>query len=485
MGLLKRRKGVGSLFKYSATYAAGDLLEKAIGLAMLPAYVYFLAPADFGIIALVGTVTGLGGAVLSLGVYQSIVRYYHNPPEAKDGQQIVGAAWLVLMIVPAAAIVALLTIGRPVLEFLLEGLSYGRYILVAMLITYCNVAFIETVLAVTRTRALVRRYVTVVLLRAILTALFALAILVMVDQPSAFEVILSQAVATLLCSMYSIRLLLSEARLSSSAQLFGPLLRFGIPLMPLSSSQWALRVQDRLILNRFVALSDIGAYAVGQRVASPMQILMAAGVRTLQPMMSQAARGQDLSGLRSAVVRIYGVGTVICLFGSLLAPTVSRALLPPAYGDSAELTAVLIPGLFAAAVFQLASSASVFYGGKTYRMTLLALIAAVMNGALNLVLIPIHGIYGAALASLVTSVILAVAAWSTSPLPALLENVRRSLFWTTASGALLLFGGAWLNASAFSGHIGGLLMSLAVLAALTVQAFVVNLTIKKAGHERD
>lgn len=474
-----RRRRAGDLVRHSATYAAGDLLEKAIGLAMLPAYVYFLAPAEFGIIALVGTVTGLGGAVLSLGVYQSIVRLFHNPPGSTGGRQVVGAAWMLLVLVPAAAILALLAVGEPVLGFLLEGIPYARFILLVAAITYCNVAFIEVALAVTRTTAMVRQYVTVVLLRAALTAVFALTVLIATDRPSAFEVVCSQALATLLCSVYSIRLLRPEAQLTGSALAIGPILRFGIPLMPMSSAQWALRVQDRLVLVRFVPLGDIGIYAVLQRLASPMQIVMNASLRTLQPMMSRAAREGDAEELRSALVQVFGVGTIICVFGSLLAPTVTRALLPSTYDGWAELTVLLVPGLFAAAVFQLASSASAFYRGRTYRVTTLMTVAAGVNVVLNLTLVPLLGIRGAALASLLTYVVLAVIGWIVSPLPALLASMRCRLLLTIVSATALLTAGAWINGGMSPRVLDGPSLVLVAMTAVVVQAFVVSMTIRR------
>ncbi len=476
-----RPKKPGSLLRNSATYAFGDMLEKAIGLAMLPAYVYFLTPADFGVIALVGAVTGLGGSVLSLGIYQSVTRYYYNPPRASDGPGVVGTAWLLLMLVPAFCVSVLVLFGEPVFRFLFEGPAVLVYGALTILITYCNVAFIEMALAATRTKALARKYVTVVLLRASLTALLSLALLITVDSVTALEVVIAQAVATLLCALYSAYLLIPHARLSRKLAGAAPILRFGLPLMPLSASQWALRMQDRLLLNKFASVDQVGVYAVAQRLASPMQILMGAGLRALLPILSKAANGEGGDEVRSAVVRIFGAGTLICLFGSLLAPVISRSLLPSAYHSAAGLTMVLIPGLFAAAVFHLASNAIAFYAGRTYRVTALTMVAVGANAALNVVLIPWHGVLGASLAALVTYTGLAVVAWILSPLPELLADVQPWLLLAALSTGGLLAWGAWLNSLSSSGRVDGFQLALGFVGALILQALLVVFTIIRTG----
>lgn len=427
-----------SLFRHGSAYAAGDLAERLVGLAMLPVYAYTLAPADFGVLALVQTLTGLGSALLGLGLYATITRYYYNPPEGRAGNDVIAVAWPVLLCVPLVFLAVLGTVGHEVLASLFSSLDFATFIVPALVITYLNVAFIELALAVARTRQQPRVYVSMTLVRAILTAGFSCVMLLGTDR-GPLGVVQAQLVATILAAVGCGIWLGRIGRPQLDGNLARTLLTFGAPLIPMSTSAWALRLQDRLILDHLSGVAQVGVYAMASRVVTPLQVVFDAAFRVIQPTFSAAA--QDSAQVRTArsFVGQYVIGAVaLTLASCVCAPVLVTALLPGAYHVSALVVQVLLVALFFMGMFRLATGAAIFFGGRTAVPLTLTVAGVAVNAALNVMLIPPFGIEGVACASAVTSAVLAAVAWRLSPLRIILDQIARRLATWTSLGLALM-----------------------------------------------
>ena len=62
-----------------------------------------------------------------------------------------------------------------------------------------------------------------------------------------------------------------------------PMLAYGLPLVPGALSSWALALVDRIILSRLGSLSEVGEYAVANRLALLLLIGMTAFLFALSP----------------------------------------------------------------------------------------------------------------------------------------------------------------------------------------------------------
>jgi O-antigen/teichoic acid export membrane protein len=97
------------------------------------------------------------------------------------------------------------------------------------------------------------------------------------------------------------------------------------------------------------------------------------------------------------------------------------------------------------AVFQLAVSAGALYRGKFAVLTLVTVLGAACNIALNLLLIPEYGVTGAAVAAFATYTVLAVVGYFISPLPELLGGMVGRLLLTVTLGGGFFAAGEWLR----------------------------------------
>jgi O-antigen/teichoic acid export membrane protein len=174
--------------------------------------------------------------------------------------------------------------------------------------------------------------------------------------------------------------------------------RFGLPTMPAELSLYSLNFIDRIILVRTAGLAEAGLYALAVKFAQGMQVL-ARGFQLAWPPLAYSIRDDEEAR------RVYSV--IFTWFAAVLAFAVAglwldarwivRLLAAPDFFPSYRAIGLLATGIALYALYL----AMVVILGRTGRteFSFPATIAAVAtNVALNLVLVPSHGIVGAGLA---------------------------------------------------------------------------------------
>ena len=155
-------------------------------------------------------------------------------------------------------------------------------------------------------------------------------------------------------------------------------------------------------------LAEVGLYEIGVRIASAMVLLLTA-FRTAWPAFAYSIEDEDEARRTYAYVLTYlvVVASWLALALGLLAPWLVRLLTQPDFYEGGDVVA---PLAFASAVF--AGYVVVAIGVGRARRTglnwVVTGIAAVVNVALNLVLIPPYGMHGAAAATVASYAVLFV-----------------------------------------------------------------------------
>jgi O-antigen/teichoic acid export membrane protein len=175
--------------------------------------------------------------------------------------------------------------------------------------------------------------------------------------------------------------------------------RCGMPLVPSQIAIWTLNFSDRFFIAKFKNQTEVGHYSIGSRVASAILLLLVA-FRTAWP-----AFAYSIEDDREAK-RTYGFVLTYLLFVmcwastalGLLAPWLVRALTGRAeFHEGARVVALLS---FAAAAWG-AYTVVVIGIGRARRTQFNWVVtgaAALLNVVLNLILVPLYGMIGAAIA---------------------------------------------------------------------------------------
>ena len=180
-------------------------------------------------------------------------------------------------------------------------------------------------------------------------------------------------------------------------RLLKQLLNFSIPLVPASMLVFVSLYVDRYMIKILLDLESVGHYGVAVRLASAASLLMISFQMAITPLVYKHYNEPDTPESLAVIFKYF---VVFAVFFFLVYSLVAEELLILLTTPEFYLVANVIPLLVLALLF---SNMYVFMPGigirkKTHLMLLISVVAVVINIALNYLLIPIFGIFGAALA---------------------------------------------------------------------------------------
>jgi O-antigen/teichoic acid export membrane protein len=184
----------------------------------------------------------------------------------------------------------------------------------------------------------------------------------------------------------------------------GPSLAYGVPLVPHSLFKEVVEFSDRLFLNHFRTLAETGIYSIGYALAGALHLSISGFNAAWAPFMYDLASryGEEAKAVFSRIASYYvavvvGAGLALILFSRELV-----ALLLAREFSSASAVIPIIAGAFIIKGFTNMVSNQLHYMMKTKRILFATVFAGSLNLLLNWLWIPIHGMMGAAWATLLS-----------------------------------------------------------------------------------
>lgn len=193
--------------------------------------------------------------------------------------------------------------------------------------------------------------------------------------------------------------------------------RFVVPMLGIGFFHWIVSIGDRYILVGFVEMSEIGKYAaVYGLISAPFLALGTLMARLVLPFFYKAAATRNDHRRRLMKLGMIGFATSIAVAAAvlvgLLGDVAARLLLAEEYREGVRPLMVWLAVGFGFLTISGSFETEAFASKKTVVMTAGYGLAAAVNIAANLVLIPRNGILGAAQATCLTfAVYLLILAW--------------------------------------------------------------------------
>ena len=164
---------------------------------------------------------------------------------------------------------------------------------------------------------------------------------------------------------------------------------------------------DRIILERYVGLDDLGIYTLAFTIGHTLNMFIMAFNQAYQPsyyqLMSSDRQDKDKQVVKTFKAWLVLV-TVIASVGILFGGPFLRVFAGPRFVGTIDVFPWIILAVFMGG-FYFFFSTPIFYFKKTKYLPAMTGTSAVVNIGLNLWLIPIWGIVGAAIATVVSNVV--------------------------------------------------------------------------------
>jgi O-antigen/teichoic acid export membrane protein len=419
------------LGKHSAIYGLGGLVSRILAVLLLPLYTRYLSPSDYGKVETLIALTTVIGIVLRMGIHSAFFRFYFDSPEPEHRRRVLRTSFWFTMAMATAGLIVGVALSPQISDLLFGTTNDAELVAAAFVGLWAGMNY-EQLTSLFRVEERSTAFVAASLSNVLLTIGATLILVVALDK-GPIGVIVGNFTGTLLVYAALVGYRREQLGLQFDRGLLREMNRFGTPLVPTALFLWVTNFSDRLFLVRLADVTEVGLYSVGVRIASAMVLLLTA-FRLAWPAFAYSIEDEGEARRTYAYVLTYLVlvATWVATALALLSPWIVDWIAAPAFDESSR---VVGPLAFAAVAFGAYIVVAIGIGRarRTQFNWVVTGVAAAVNIALNLLLIPPYGMMGAAVATVAAymTMFVGIAWWSQRiyPVPYQWRRV------TTAAGA--------------------------------------------------
>lgn len=453
-----------------AIYGGGDVIIKLLSFAVFPIYAHFFTVEQFGVMTLVTTAAGFVAIFLNMGSNHAVQRFYWDPG-TREGERAILVSTGLWMLMGGAVVVTGLTLS---LLYSLRGQIFERYDILWIFLVLALAGNIPSEILqysqnVLRLHFAPWRFMVVSACNNLFGVLLGLFFILYLDQglTGFFLGSFVALITTLPLGLWFIRGdLKPQFDRLWAAKLFG----FGYPFIFSGIAYWIFGSLDRWMLSELSNNTEVGWYSIAFRFATIMVLLNSAFGQAWSPYAMKVYA--DDSKYRTVFSRIFsflfGGLTIVGLGLSLFGKEILMLTTPEPYWNAATTLGIVAMSMVLAGTQQI-TALGISFEKRTHLFSFGAWTTAILNFVLNLVLIPLWGANGAALATLMSYGTLSgmFLYWTQQLHPLPFEKLK--LVFTLAVLVLGLAVSAYLNR--FTWGIYLVLPKVAFIIAVLVSAF--------------
>ncbi|SES96442.1 Membrane protein involved in the export of O-antigen and teichoic acid [Enterococcus malodoratus] len=375
----------------SFLFTIGNLGSKLITFFMLPLYTWKLSQSNFGISDLVMTTVSLLLPVVSLSVFDAVLRF--SLDEDSDKIQIFTNSFFITLIGTAVLLVTI-----PIVIFFEIG--YGIFIILILIAQIYQTLFSQYAKAINKIRIFAINGILLSFATAGLNVLF-LVVFKLGITGYLFSIFLATMISNVwLWNVLKINRSINFKKLDRHFS--GDLLKYSIPLIPNGIAFWITNTIGRYFILFFLGTSSNGLFAVANKIPSLLNVLNTIFFQAWQLSAIEEFDSTDNSKFYSRIFSFYSKFLFVGMSGILfiLKPMIS-ILVSQEFSDSWKY----VPFLLLTVVY---SSFSGFLGNyyvaakSTNRVITTTIYGSIFNILGNGLLIPLVGLNGAGISSAIS-----------------------------------------------------------------------------------
>ncbi|NQT22437.1 MAG: oligosaccharide flippase family protein [Candidatus Omnitrophica bacterium] len=394
---------------HSVIYGIGNMSYAIPGFVLIPLYTRFLAPFEYGIYSLLTMLFGILLYIYEFGMVASSMRQFYEHNDEHKRKEVLSTAFFFILIYGVTLTAVLYFFRGTISQFLFKTTGFGHIVAIGL----CAV-FFQSLIAIPQTsiRLKEKPVLYIILLSGQLLALVVFNIL--------FIAVLRQGLLGIYRALLVVSIIAFLAYLLSALRNFNfrfnfaelkELLYLGGAYFPALLLTWIIDSSDRYILDIFTDLSSVGIYSLGYKIGQVPLLLVKSFALGWLPIMFSIAKSDKPEYVFGKIGTYFVLGISFFVFGlSLYSKEIISILASANYIEAYRVVfliclSYLFYGLY---IFFLTG---LTIKKRIYSLPLVLVIGAIVNIALNFLLIPRFGMMGAAVATLISYISIALATY--------------------------------------------------------------------------
>ena len=392
-------------------YGVGGVISKVIPLIMVPIVTRIMPDSSYyGISDLSNTVVQFGSAIAVMGMYDAMYRMFFEKEEEQYKRNVCSTSLAFTIVTSGIVFMLLILFRNQIAHYFFNNRGYAYIVYVSAMATLVG-ATNSIISAPTRMQNKRKVFLIINTISPLLSYSISIPLLLAgyytIALPMAAVisgVVMEISFGVLNRSWFSIKCV--------EWKLLSPLLKIAIPLLPNFLIYWIFNSADKIMITNLVGIDAAGIYAVSSKLGQASQLIYTAFAGGWQFFALSTMKEENQVKTNSLVFEYLGVisyvaTSFICAWSYLI----FKVLFENSYIEGYIAAPYLFLAPLLLMLFQVAGSQFLVIKNTVPNMFILGM-GAFLNILLNLKLIPLLGIEGAAIATLagyIISVVICVA----------------------------------------------------------------------------
>ena len=393
---------MNKLVKNTTIYSLGQILPNAAGFILLPIYTKYLTPADYGIVSSMAVLQTILAIFFTLCLERSVVRLYWDYKTENDKKDFFGTITISIAVI-SSFILVLLFLFNNYVGLIYKSINFYPFYVYAILSSFIGVfSLIPKKYLMLKEKA--GSFIILSLLQFLLSAGFTLWFIIARDEGAAGYLKARLLAVIILLPIFAI-ISIKICNFKFKYHIFKNAFSFSLPIVPAIMTGWILNLSDRIFIERYFSLADVGIYSLGYKIAGLVILFTGAFGLAYDPVFFKLANSDNQKIAQKKIFKYNHIYLIIIILICFIVSFFSKEVVTVLLNKKFISVYYFIPLISFSYLFSSAGgiTSKFFQQSKKMKANMyISILAAVMNVILNFLLIPHFGAYGAAYATIIS-----------------------------------------------------------------------------------
>ena len=396
---------MSKLLKNTIWYTIGKIIPGITGFLLLPIYAEYLTTEQYGILQSMQVLIAILSICFTLATERSLFRIYYDYEKEDDKKVFLGNSFLIIAVI-STVMLGLMFLLKDLVSQIYVNIPFNPYYRLALFNAYF-LAFSQIPLILYQITGEAKKFVILSISQFLLGVILILYFVLQVNL-AAEGILKGQVIGNLLMLPVFLFIIYKNSNFKLDKKIIKNILSFSLPMIPVLLSAWVLNMSNRIFIEKYVSLSEVGVFSFAFKIASIGVILLGALNTAFNPVFYKIANDNKID--TKLILKKYFNNYVliiicICFFICFFSKEIILIFINKNYHSAIYLIPLVVLSIL---INQLGGlyNLMVYQEKKTVTMMVITIFAGLISIVLNIYLIESFQSFGAAWATVFSVLIL-------------------------------------------------------------------------------
>ncbi|AQS95112.1 hypothetical protein BXQ17_13955 [Polaribacter sp. BM10] len=396
---------MSKIFTNTIWYTIGKIIPGITGFLLLPVYAEYLTTEQYGILQSMQVLIAILSIFFTLATERSLFRIYYDYENEHKKKVFIGNSFFLIVFI-STVMLGLMFLFKDLVSQIYLNIPFNPYYRLALFNAYF-LAFSQIPLILYQINGQAKKFV-ILSISQFLVGVILILYFVLHVKLAAEGILSGQVIGNLIMLPFFLFIIYKNSNFKLDRKILKNILSFSIPMIPVLLSAWVLNMSNRIFIEKYVSLSEVGVFSFAFKIASIGVVVLGAFNSAFNPVFYKIANDNKIESkliLKKYFNNYVIIITCICFCICFFSKEIILIFISKNYHRSIYLIPILVLPIL---INQIGSlyNLMIYQEKKTLSMMFVNLISLIISFVLNVYLIQNFQTYGAAWATVFSVMIL-------------------------------------------------------------------------------